>query len=161
MKLMELMDDTYPYQFKNMHSEDYAGAFKTSSGEVVRVDMQLHSGLSASVYEINFTRKGEYHTTGGGDALKILATVLKIIQEFKNKVNPAFITFSADHSEESKVKLYKRMAKTLASAAGYIDISKTYGDIDIGEDIKTWFNKSIDTFSTSEQFLLARKEAIK
>jgi hypothetical protein len=161
MKLTELMDDTYPHQFKKMNGEDYAGAFKSSSGEVVRVDMQLHEGLSNTVYEINFTRKGEYHTTGGGDALKILATVLKIIKEFKTAANPAFITFSADNSEISKVKLYRRMSKTLASTYGYTDISKTYNDIGISDDIKKWFSESISTFKTSEQFLLALKDVIK
>ena len=53
---------------------------------------------------------------GTGNQGKVFTTVLAGIQEFVKSVKPEFIFFSAD--EPSRVKLYRRMSKTIGKKIG-------------------------------------------
>lgn len=73
--------------------------------------------LSDSMIEIEFSRGDEYDITGGGDAIKVFATVIQAIKRYLRRYRPEYLIFSATGS--SRIKLYKRLVDRFASQAGY------------------------------------------
>jgi len=68
------------------------------------------------VWEVSFTqyssREGpKDHITGSGNALPILTTVMEILAHVIKDRNIQTISFTADNTEPSRVKLYHRLAK--------------------------------------------------
>lgn len=55
--------------------------------------------------------------TGTGDAHTIISTVLNIIQDYHRKNPHDMYSFSAE--EPTRIKLYQRIAKTIAKYTGY------------------------------------------
>ena len=53
---------------------------------------------------------------GTGNQGKVFSTALAALKEFAKSVNPEYIFFSAE--EPSRIKLYRRMSKTLAGQIG-------------------------------------------
>lgn len=119
----ELFDQKY--EWPGLESNHYLvmAQFNDDDGQEITVHCSRYTG-DDDLWEVEFDRDGAHHMTGGGDSLKIFATVLDIVHEFCDAKDPHFITFSSKTNEASRVKLYKRLAKKI-EAFGYKDISET------------------------------------
>lgn len=117
-----------PYKYKTsevLPGQLYEMVFKTQSGDKVVVEIEAWDKRRMN-WEIEFFRNEEQHVTGEGDAMRIFATVIKIIEDFVKKHSPDSIKFSAHKEEEesldkkgSREKLYSRMVKRFAGGMGY------------------------------------------
>ena len=131
MKLHELLDSAYEWDgLKKEHPDEYTAHFEDGKGEDVEVIFTMYKGM----WDIEFSRAG-YGMTGGGDAIKIFSTVLAIIKEFIESVDPKYIIFSAKSDEESRIKFYKRFAKKI-EAFGYTEDAAGGSEGKYGEAIK-------------------------
>jgi hypothetical protein len=85
---------------------------------------------------VAFNRDGSDGVTGGGDAMRIFATVIEILKEFAKKHKPPVIGFSAFKSVDdlannkgdkkgSREKLYLRLIQKFAPKMGYTFSSHT------------------------------------
>lgn len=73
----------------------------------------ISKGITHS-WDVEFFFEGEYGgreiaLSGTGGEMQVFATVLQILDEFLNMINPNSINFSADVAEPSRVKLYNRL----------------------------------------------------
>lgn len=80
--------------------------------------------LSASTVEVEFSRNDSYDMTGGGDANRVLGTVLEAFREYLRGYQPRVFIFSAKGGSRSKV--YQSLIKRFADSVGYrqFDMSK-------------------------------------
>ena len=139
--LTELFDRPYRWQTRNMGGRDVAAAareagnatytFKTDEGDTVMVEFNEDLDDERDVFIAEFRRQGSYSVTGGGDAPRIFATVIDIMQHFVQEVHPDILTFSADTDVKndgatgetmvirSRIKLYDRMVQRFARRLGY------------------------------------------
>ena len=71
---------------------------------------------------VEFYRSDRQDITGGGDAQRVFATVLKAIGEFIRKKKPTSIVFSSVKEEDprgSRTRLYDRLVQRYANDLGY------------------------------------------
>ena len=61
----------------------------------------------------------EFGKTGGGDSIKVFATVMAIIRKFTSERWVKEIEFNADEMERSRVRLYTNLAKRYAGDIGF------------------------------------------
>jgi hypothetical protein len=79
------------------------------------------------IWEVTFTQYSQRHgaldmLTGSGNALAVLTTVMEILTHIINEKNIQSISFTADNTEPSRVKLYDRLAKQFTKKGWrYID----------------------------------------
>lgn len=127
MKLTELFDSLYDYKVVHKGTYDQLYTFQLNDGGRISVSVNVEEFfLNEDVLmqaEIIFDRqkkdggpmigKDKNNTlamTGGGDATKILATVMKIIEnEIANTAD--FMEIGAFTSEKSKISVYERLLK--------------------------------------------------
>ena len=121
--------------------EDYT--FRTSDGGSIEVtanhfwidlDRQL-GGMkikkTGHTIAIEFSKDGSYGMSGEGDAMRIMATVLDIIEAIIKKHEPAMLYFSGDKDDKEKggrVGAYKAIIKRFAGKAGYESVTKEYSN---------------------------------
>lgn len=87
--------------------------FTTSNGQEIVVDfLQYKEGT-----EIVFTSNDQTKATGAGEQFEIFATVMNLIKEYADRNPKAWLKFSADNAEPSRVKLYHKMVKRFAPQA--------------------------------------------
>jgi hypothetical protein len=155
--LTELLQSSYEFELVEKANSYYQADFVTNNGDKVKVTFDWWS--SPELYEIAFYRSGKIDMTGGGDAIKIFATIVKILQEFIKETNPPFIAFSSKKSETSRTSFYNRLVSKFAAASGYIkveDISKINHSIAPG-----WIKNAIKLNVGTEFMVLAQKKNIK
>ena len=106
----EALDSSYEYHdSKQNPGNDFY--FDTEDGqeykvEIDNVDNDITVAFSAR-------GQGDEHKTGitgTGNSRKIFGTVIKIVKDYIRKSNPEIISFSANNSEPSRVRLYKMLA---------------------------------------------------
>lgn len=120
MILTELFQSTYEYDVVKNDSSMWHARFKIASGEFIRVSCDRER---RDMWSIVFARAskpdgvGAFGMTGSGDAQKILATVLKCLEEFVKAKTPAEIGFTSEGKSRSAV--YTSMLKRFASKHGY------------------------------------------
>jgi hypothetical protein len=134
----EALDSSYPYT-----TGDPGNYFFTSDNGIeymVSMPNKKHPDISFGAK----SNKGDLKTgiTGTGDSRKIFGTIVQIVKDFVGANNPETISFSADNSEESRIRLYKALAN---------QVDRVLPDYEL-QDV----NKS--TFYTD--FVLAKKEFI-
>ena len=135
--LTEAFDKPYPYKLVKVSSDEYVSEFKVADGSFIKV--MLTGSEHADDYdeydwEIFFQRIGKSgkpstDVTGEGDAMRIFATVMKVIEEFIKKENPKYMNLSAEKKTQggdknvlqSREKLYKRMLKKYLGSKYKID----------------------------------------
>lgn len=110
-KIDEALDSSYKYRgSKQNPGNDFY--FDTEDGQEYKVEF---SSLWGDDIRVAFAARGqgdEHKTgiTGTGNSRKIFGTVIKIVKDYINKANPEIISFSANNSEPSRVRLYKMLA---------------------------------------------------
>lgn len=141
MKLFELFNDVYEYEVirKGKYAQSYD--FELDDGGKIGVEVMVEEFILndediLTQAEIIFDRqkkdggvsvgKGQNNSlamTGDGDSLKILATVMKIIE---NEIagTADFMEIGAFTHEKSKVRVYERLLKR----SGFQILKKTYKD---------------------------------
>lgn len=115
-ELNEVFDKPYPY---DLDIRDVtARAFITLPDRTrMMVSFMKKPG---GVWDVIFERNGSMDVTGKGDQYKVFSTVIAVIQEFVEKVQPEKITFGADKTNsDSRSNLYDRMIRRFAKRAGY------------------------------------------
>jgi len=130
----KVSEDEYSYGFDSEYT-DPNGKTKKSKIQVDIVGTENANDDDHYIWEIGFSRatkptvkiggrtmmipsKPSYDITGGGDALKIFSTVMKVAEEFIKKENPKYVSFEAEKPKgsdpkvlASREKLYLRMSK--------------------------------------------------
>ena len=99
--------------------------FSTEDASEIEVQFEKMSGGGI---EVAFRRENKnkpythgYSITGGGDAPKILATVVSAIETYMSKYSPEYIIFTSEHP--SRTKLYEAMVRRLIKSTNYHRIS--------------------------------------
>lgn len=107
----EALDSSYPYRNskRNPGNDFYFG---TEDGQEYKVQF---SSIWGDDVTVGFAAKGQgdehkIGLTGTGNSRKIFGTVIKIVKDYIRKSNPEIISFSANNSEPSRVRLYKMLA---------------------------------------------------
>ena len=107
----EALDSSYPYEGKAI-SGRYT--FETEDGVFYKVYFQgkdlVEVAFSAILpgEEENF-RPDKTTLTGTGNAAKVFGTVVKIIKEFLEEIEPKALYFTGEGSEPSRIRLYDRL----------------------------------------------------
>jgi len=117
-KLDETFDQPYSYTWDDRSNGAWRGGFTTKTNDDVEVNIENWQ----KYWKIEFVRNHQHVVTGGGDAMRIFATVIAMIDEFIDIQSPDVIKFSADKSKDDKMsraKLYSTMVKRFATVNGY------------------------------------------
>ena len=127
-----------PYPWKKKKEDDFEAVYQsaTSSKDIIKV--VFSKGYVRKIDNVLFSVAGTTDTTGGGDAFKIMSTVLDIIKDYIKNNDPEGIKFAANKDElfgqdkwetQSREKLYNKMIERFATKAGYkVDADKNrYG----------------------------------
>lgn len=94
-------------------SEAYARAYDRNRGYI---DIKFTPVTNDSV-EVEFSRNDSYDMTGGGDASRVLGTVLNAFREYLKGHQPKILIFSSKGQSRSKV--YQNLINRFASTVGY------------------------------------------
>ena len=125
----EAFDNPYKAKWEKSDYGDVDANAKLPDGTYLNI-MFNHEGNGE--YQVEFYRNNSQEVTGEGDAQRVFATVLAVIQKFIKKYKPMTIAFSASKqpeadlaqpganvNPESRAKLYDRMVQRYAGALGY------------------------------------------
>ena len=118
-ELTEALNNPYPAVLQKIDSRAYRSTFKLDDGGVIDVDIEADEHIDdydELDWEINFVRnQRDQGVTGEGDALRIMATVFKIVNQFVKKENPKYMSAAAGKEKGNKKllqgreRLYKRL----------------------------------------------------
>lgn len=130
--ITELFDKPYPWKKKKEDDVEAVYQSATSSKDIIKV--VFSKGWLRGIDNVLFSVAGTTDTTGGGDAFKIMSTVLDIIKDYIKNNDPEGIKFMANKDElfgqdskeiQSREKLYNKMIERFAKKAGYkVDADK-------------------------------------
>jgi len=130
--ITELFEKPYPWKKKKEDDIEAVYQSATSSKDIIKV--VFSKGWLRGIDNVLFSVAGTTDTTGGGDAFKIMSTVLDIIKDYVKNNDPEGIKFMANKDElfgqdskeiQSREKLYNKMIERFAKKAGYkVDADK-------------------------------------
>ena len=128
-EINEAFDKPYMFSGKGLSKKGGDARYKFFTPEKDEVEVHFESDKEEEPnYTISFDRDGSTSVTGEGDAMRIFATVIAIIEDFVKKRNPKLMGFSAFKDvfasstapgKGSREKLYDRMLKRYAGKMGY------------------------------------------
>jgi hypothetical protein len=114
--LNELFDKPYPFNLNIQNLYARASVILPDRSRLVVSLMKKKEGE----WDLIFERGGSIDATGAGDQNRVFSTVLAVVDEFIQKVNPEKIMFGADKvASNSRSKLYTFMLQRFAKNAGY------------------------------------------
>lgn len=143
LEFNESLNTPYPYKwFTKTNAEGYA-RFTSDNDSVIHFHIYLDE---AGGYTIDFTAtangKSTFELTNRGDAFRVMATIIKILEEYikKYRKGASYFRFSADKSSSSdngRTNLYKRLFKK------YTPPGRWHKDIDKVDNSTyfTYYNK--------------------
>ena len=144
-ELTESLDNPYPATLKKDGKQGYRSTVKLDDGGKLNINIEGDEHIDDYDHidwEISFERNGQQSMTGEGDALRIMATVFKVINQFVKIENPKYMNAAAGKEKGNKKllqgreRLYKRLfTKNLGRA----------------------YNISTDTSSSGTMFTMVRK----
>ena len=116
-QLNELFDKQYNWKWKiepdPMDATSRAD-FRTHDGQLVAVGFDLQRGNAS----VDFAKNFAFDATNEGDQFRIFATVMDVIRDYAEKIDPKTLAFSAEKdpktNSSSRIKLYKRMVAKFA-----------------------------------------------
>lgn len=144
-ELTEALDNPYPAVLKKTGKQEYRSIVKLDDGGTLNIDIEGDEHIDdydELDWEINFQRNGKQSMTGEGDALRIMATVFNVINQFVKKEKPKYMTAAAGKEKgnskalQGRERLYKRL------------LTKNLGKA---------YNISTDTSSSGTMFNMVRK----
>jgi len=125
--ITELFEKPYPWKKKKEDDIEAVYQSATSAKDIIKVIFS--KGYVTGIDNLLFSVAGNTDTTGGGDAFKIMSTVLDIIKDYIKNNDPEGIKFMANKDElfgqdskeiQSREKLYNKMIERFAKKAGYV-----------------------------------------
>lgn len=123
--ITELFDQVYQWDWTIQDSNNWLAEFVTEDGRDGEVDF---NEASEDNWSVDFTIDGQYHITGGGDAIAIFSTVQDAVIDFLNQTGVNNLRFKADQEGgSSRSKFYQRWAQRMANAVGMQLDSKRKG----------------------------------
>lgn len=131
-ELAEAFDKPYKYRVTYKSNDTFLASFETDEGDKVdfaAVGPEKYDDPDDAevAWEISFDRNYSQEKTGEGDAMRIFATVIQIIQDFIKQIDPEQMTFSAvkgnqrSNEKDSREKLYSRLIKKYLSKKYKVD----------------------------------------
>ena len=126
-KLDETFDQPYRYNWDDQTKGAWRGHFIIKANDSVNVRIENWG----EYWRIEFSRTisdgprpshNAHNVTGQGNAMRIFSTVITMLADFIDNMQPDIIKFSADKSETdsaSRAKLYSKIVNRFASAKGY------------------------------------------
>lgn len=130
--LNEALDQPYSYEMttNNEKSGYYSYQFKTDKGLKYTVDFQGNIYTSLAFFLKQDTGFTTAMKTGTGDSYRVMATVVKIAEQFIKEHSPKVLSFSSSEYEPSRTKLYRTMINQLVRNSDYTVKEETLaGDI--------------------------------
>jgi predicted kinase len=129
-KLGEVADSPYDY-IQNVKTLDKrAYRFQTDAGQLYRVQVfNRRRSETENKLEIHFdltdmkTGKPETGVTGTGDAVRVFSTVANILQKEVTDQDPTGVIIASKADDESRVKLYRTLARRAAKMMPGFEIS--------------------------------------
>ena len=125
----ELFDKPYSYRYSVNDRDLTEVAFTTDEGKRVSVKIIVYDNRDRPENaEVIFFVDGRRDMTGGGDAFRILATVIEIMAEYMDKYQDVMeIQFRSYEYESSRMSLYQKLARK--HAQGYdVEVMSGRGD---------------------------------
>ena len=144
-ELFESLNNPYPAVLKKTGKQEYRSIVKLDDGGELNIDIEADDHIDdydELDWEINFQRNGQQSMTGEGDALRIMATVFNIINQFVKKEKPKYMSAAAGKEKGNKKKLQGR--------------EKLYKRLLI-KNLGRAYNISTDTSSSGTMFNMVRK----
>jgi hypothetical protein len=117
-QINELMDQPYRFMPLGQLRGKAKYAFETDAGNVYIVDIVYPEGeatIGFGLKDLKSTGRLD-KVQGTGDAMRVFSTVVEIVKQFVEKVQPPKIHFDAASNEPSRIKLYQRMAMSVDRA---------------------------------------------
>jgi len=117
-ELIESLNNPYSAVLKKSGKQEYRATVKLDDGGTLNIDIEGDDHIDdydELDWEINFQRNGKQSMTGEGDALRILATVFNVINQFVRKEKPKYMSAAAGKEKGNKKvlqgreKVYKRL----------------------------------------------------
>ena len=121
-ELIESLNNPYSAVLKKSGKQEYRSTVKLDDGGSLNIDIKGDEHIDdydELDWEINFVRNEvDQGVTGEGDALKIMATVFKLLKDFIKKENPKYMNLSAakkpdtsktDTKLQGRERLYGRL----------------------------------------------------
>ncbi len=107
----EALDSSYEYR-NSKQNPGNAFYFDTEDGQEYKVEFD---SLWGDDVRVAFAARGhgdehKFGLTGTGNSRKIFGTVIKIVKDYIGKANPKIVSFSANNSEPSRLRLYNMLA---------------------------------------------------
>lgn len=149
LNIIESLDSNVSYHWIKRDDRDWDGQFKIGdNGYTVNISKYLSSfinfaGSSGGPYWLITFESDEssYDLTNKRESFKVFSTVIKMVEEFVNAVEPEQLVFSADKmtkegGETSRVSLYHKMATKIGGSHGYTVRRK-----DEGDSVRFWLEK--------------------
>tara|TARA_R110000772_G_scaffold14395_2_gene41593 strand:+ start:255 stop:962 length:708 start_codon:yes stop_codon:yes gene_type:complete len=119
--ISEALDNPYPFNFTGPNTDNnYFAKAQTPNGELV---MQFDGGYDD--FSIDFAVANEMGKTDAGDAFRVFATVVAMMNEWISVVGIEHVEafdFAAnkdEHAADGRARLYTRFAKKLAARLGW------------------------------------------
>ena len=156
-KVNEALDNPYPYTLEGPSKiGTWVGKADTPNGPLV---MDFDGNESQDDFSIDFSVNRRMGLEGTGDAFRIFATVVAIMNEWISKVGIERVQqfdFNADkeeHDSDGRSKLYDRFAKKLASQLGW-SVQKSV----TGNGSTDFFSLQNPKLQTNENFADGKKK---
>jgi hypothetical protein len=118
-ELSEAFNQPYSIRWSVGDHGDYDAYSQLDDGTVLEI---MFSDQGDNSWMVDFFRDNSAEITGGGDAYKVLATVLTSIRQFIGLQNPNKINFTAEKNDDPKgnrARLYDRMIQRYIGNSGY------------------------------------------
>lgn len=121
--LIEVGDSPYklPNRWKN-NGDSVKKSIELPSGNYLEIDITADNKLAL----VNFYVGGSQKITGEGDAIKIFSTVGNAINDYAIKKRPYVICFTGHVFDNSRIRLYDRLANrwlTMPGLKGYVNLT--------------------------------------
>ena len=156
-RVNEAMDNPYPYTLEGPNKiGTWVGKANTPNGPLV---MDFDGNESQDDFSIDFAINNRMGNEGTGDAFRIFATVIAIMNEWISKVGIERVQqfdFNADkdeHDSDGRSRLYTRYAKKLASQLGW-SLRKS----EVGNGSADFFSLQNPNPQTNENFADGKKK---
>lgn len=123
MKLVEIFNQPMNITVIKQTEDVFLTEFKTSTGQLYEVCCEMELGVEPPTWYISFSsiqyihsdRLYHTHITNQGNAFEVFTGVKQSIDMFLQKYEANVLMFTAENSEPSRISLYKRLIKLLAS----------------------------------------------
>jgi hypothetical protein len=118
-EITELFDNRASWHYTKIDKNQVEATFTIGENTHIVGFGIVDVSEEGDTWEVAFDTNRQFDMTGTGNAYTVFATVANVILDFVKRAKPYRIEFSAEKNEGSRVTVYRKMAKQLASKIGY------------------------------------------